>query len=279
MNHNVSIYIHPDTERKLTNYRNSPSQGILLTGPKGVGLGTIAKDLAKKDIIALIEPTIPKKEIVDAETGTISIEAIRRLYDQTRGKQSRNQFVVIDNAERMSHGAQGALLKLLEEPSQRIHFILTSHSPELLLPTIHSRLQVIPVQPLTRDQSASILNELDLQDQTKRTQLQYIADGLPAEMQRLLSNQEYFASQSKIMTDVKTLITGSAYQKLLVINRYHKDKSLTLALLDKTMLVLKRSVASNPTSDTIKQLNSVLGIREKISANRNARLQLMLFVL
>lgn len=51
--------------------------------------------------------------------------------------------VIIENAERMNQEAQNCFLKTLEEPKGKTVIILVSSKPEMLLPTIFSRCQVI----------------------------------------------------------------------------------------------------------------------------------------
>jgi len=49
------------------------------------------------------------------------------------------KVIVICHAHLLNVSSQNALLKILEEPPENIHFILTSAKPHLLLPTIKSR--------------------------------------------------------------------------------------------------------------------------------------------
>ena len=152
-------------------------QSVLLTGEKGTGLLTLATEIAGKHIAALLQPHNTKKE-VDAENGTISIETIRQLYDQTKTKSTSRSVVIIDDADRMSRGAQAAFLKLLEEPTSSTHFILTSHNPQGLVNTIHSRVQHLHIRLLTSQQTHDFIKNLNIPDNKKRQQIEFIAAGL-----------------------------------------------------------------------------------------------------
>lgn len=55
--------------------------------------------------------------------------------------------VVVYLPEKMNAAAANKLLKSLEEPSERTLFVLISHAPEKLLPTIRSRCQLFRVRP------------------------------------------------------------------------------------------------------------------------------------
>lgn len=273
----TKIILHPKTEKKLATFKAQLPHAVLLSGEAGVGLATIARELAGKELATFIEP-MDSKEHITHETGTISVVVIRRLYEQTRTKSTKRHIFIIDDADRMSLGAQAAFLKLLEEPAENVHFILTSHSPRVLLPTIRSRVQTIVVEPITTAQTKLFLDMLRTPDPKIRVQLEYLAAGLPAELTRLTSNDGYFKERADIMADTRTFLTGSVYQRLLIIHAYHQNRAKTLQLLDSALVVTKRSLSAKPQASLIAQLDKLLSTREKIEANYNARLQLMAFV-
>lgn len=55
---------------------------------------------------------------------------------------ARAKIVIIDGADNMGEGSRNALLKVLEEPPERVFFILTSSGKEGIIPTILSRLRL-----------------------------------------------------------------------------------------------------------------------------------------
>ena len=61
----------------------------------------------------------------------------------TRPTMGSNRVVIIDPADDMEAGAANALLKSLEEPPQGTYFVLISHRPAKLLPTIRSRCRTV----------------------------------------------------------------------------------------------------------------------------------------
>jgi DNA polymerase III subunit delta' len=271
------ITVHPVSQRRLDSLRADLPQSLLLTGERGVGLLTIAQELAVKQLSLVLQPKNAKGE-VDDQNGTISVETIRQLYDQTRTKHTSRQIVIIDNADRLSAGAQGAFLKLLEEPNPSVYFILTSHAPDRLLPTIRSRVQQTVLHPITPQQTTEFLSQLGITDTTKQAQLHFIAEGLPAEIMRLVANPDYFQNRAKIMTDARQMLQAEAYDQLLTIQNY-SDRSTALQLVDSMLLIARRSLSSNPQPRLVKQLEKLLDIRACIEANHNVRLQLARCVL
>jgi DNA polymerase III subunit delta' len=274
----MNSILHPLSENHIIKIINDLPQSLLLNGEKGVGLLTIAKEIAGKNTSSIIEPKNTKGE-VDSENGTISIEVIRELYVQTRSKSTKKQIVIIDNAEQMSRGAQAAFLKLLEEPNAHTHFILTSHNPDLLVATIRSRLQRLYIQPLTKTQTEKYIHDLKIDDATKQKQLEFIAPGLPAELTRLALDTVYFAKQAEIMKDAREFISATTYQKLVLINKYSSNRPYTLQFLDSIILLARRVISTKPQSSLIIELERILEVKERIEANQNIRLQLGAVVL
>jgi DNA polymerase-3 subunit delta' len=78
-----------------------------------------------------------KDEKIDIEKGVISVEIMRRLYDETRTKTEGERIIIIDYAERMTTQAQNAFLKLLEEPGDDVYFILVSNTTSKLAADNH----------------------------------------------------------------------------------------------------------------------------------------------
>lgn len=274
----MNLTLHPHSDQLVQRLIEHLPQSLLLSGDSGVGLASISKLIAGRNLAAVIEPT-DAKEKIDHARGTISIEVIRRLYEQTRSRQTARQVIVIDDADRMSHGAQNAFLKLLEEPNENIHFILTSHRPKRLLPTIRSRTQEVNVLPITDEQTASFLAGLKVADAKKQAQLSFIASGLPAKLTRLVEDDEYFAHEAKAMTDARTFIQGTSFEKLVVANEYAASRDKTIQLLDSALMIVRRSVSAHAEPRLIQQLDRLLAAREAIDANHHIKLQLTQVVL
>ena len=269
----MSLFIHPATKKRLDILSRQLPQSVLLTGELGVGLLTLARTLAGEQLISLLRPKGANGE-VDTQSGTISVEMIRGLYEQARSKHTTRQVIIIDNADRMSLGAQAAFLKLLEEPGSKIHFILTSHTPEKLLATVRSRTQQTQVSALTPAQTKDLLKQLKVVDTTKQAQLSFIAEGLPAEITRLTNSDEYFKQRAKIMTDARRILQAEAYDRLLLMQEYQSDRSKTLQLIDAVLLIARRSLSEKPQASLVQQIERLLDIQTNIHANHNIRLQL-----
>lgn len=73
------------------------------------------------------------------EKASITIEQVREMIRRVELRQTNDVYIVIRPAEKLSQEAANAFLKNLEEPGEKVHFILVTSAPGLLLPTILSR--------------------------------------------------------------------------------------------------------------------------------------------
>ncbi len=72
------------------------------------------------------------------------------------------RVVLIDCADEMNVQAANALLKMLEEPPERTTFLLISHKPAQLLPTIRSRCRDLRLSPLGAEDMALALAQAEV---------------------------------------------------------------------------------------------------------------------
>jgi DNA polymerase-3 subunit delta' len=266
------ILINQGTKKIIDSLCHRLPQSLLLFGEPGVGLSVISKYITDcfdtKPTIILPE----KDDKIDLEKGIVSVDIMRRLYSDTKTVASKKRFIVIDYAERMTHQAQNAFLKLLEEPGRNTHFILLSHSTANILPTIMSRVEKVNIKPISTKQSNELLDKLGVDDKTKRAQLLYIASGLPAELTRLSSDKQYFESRVIIIRDAREILSGKPYQKLLTIQRYKDSRASALILLTDMAHILRLSISSGQSHETINKIDTILKVYQQIESNCNIRL-------
>lgn len=92
---------------------------------------------------------------------SIRIGQIRAIQQRltTRPTLGERRAVVIDPADDLEPPAANALLKSLEEPPEGTIFLLVSHSPAQLLPTIRSRCRALRFPALGDEEMARFLTE------------------------------------------------------------------------------------------------------------------------
>ncbi|MBF9141410.1 DNA polymerase III subunit [Hymenobacter properus] len=91
--------------------------------------------------------------------------------------EARFKIVIIWLPELMHPAAANAVLKLLEEPPPATIFLLVSHAPEQLLPTIISRVQPVVVRPFSEDDITDFLRDAYQVPEAKARQVAQLAEG------------------------------------------------------------------------------------------------------
>ena len=171
----------------LDSYRSGRAHHAwLITGPQGIGKATLAWKIARfllatspddggmfapqppdtldipsdhptaRRLRALSEPGLYllRRGLNDKETAVtqdILVKEVRLMteyFHKSLGDGGR-RVCIIDAADDLNPNAANALLKLLEEPPTGVTFLLLSHAPFRLLPTIRSRCRELRLTPLT----------------------------------------------------------------------------------------------------------------------------------
>ena len=95
----------------------------------------------------------------------ITIEQVQQMLERLTVRQTVDTYVVIRPAELLNIEAANALLKSLEEPSDRVHFVLITDKPSLIIPTIMSR---AAVYFLRVSEGGGVAAEAKIKDLAKR---------------------------------------------------------------------------------------------------------------
>ena len=180
----------------------------LLTGPQGVGKASFARAAALRLLADEAGPPVSAQGLETPPDHRIAklweagshpdVMILERLYrektkdfarsisvDQVRGLSrlfatapsfSPWRVVIVDAADDMERPGANALLKLLEEPPSNSLFLLVSHAPARLLPTIRSRCRVLRFDPLGEADMASALRDA-LPEAQEREIAELIATG------------------------------------------------------------------------------------------------------
>ena len=268
-----SLVYNPRTEQRLAQLAQQPPQSLLLVGAPGLGLMTAARQVASRTTLILRPHASQGHD--DQQRGTIRVDDIRSLHTLTQGKATARQFVIIDDADRMTPAAQNAFLKLLEEPPHALRLILTSHQPQRLLATIRSRVQTVRIIPPQQAQTTAQLGQLGIIDPTRRAQLQFIAQQQPATIARLAANSEEFRTIALAMTDARQYITGATRQRIVIGQRYSHDRARALLLLECVLHIIWHTLRTQPSRQLLAQAEHIARAHERITANASVRIQLL----
>lgn len=185
-----------DAERALFEafMSNRLHHAWLLTGSQGIGKATLAYRFAKfvqhydnperaeafratgldvpddsgalHQIEAQSHPGLlilhkPYDEKTKKFKSVIPVDEVRRLtpfFGMSSGG-GGYRICIVDSVDDMNASSANALLKMLEEPPQRSLFMLISHQPGRLLPTVRSRCRTLALKPLSQTSIEEILGQ------------------------------------------------------------------------------------------------------------------------
>jgi DNA polymerase-3 subunit gamma/tau len=160
------------------------AHAYIFSGARGVGKTTAARILAKA--LNCVKGPTPEpcgecdscKEIaagssldvieIDAASNR-GIDQIRELREMVRyaPAASRSKVVILDEAHMLTGEASNALLKTLEEPPDRVIFVMATTQPEDLVDTIRSRSQHFHFRALTFAEITKRLEEIAQKEELK----------------------------------------------------------------------------------------------------------------
>lgn len=110
---------------------------------------------ASRQVVALSHPNLAvlrRAPATDkkAASSTIPVEAVRRALGMfgSTAADGGYRVCIVDSAEDLTISSANALLKVIEEPPPRSLFLIVSHAPQRVLPTIRSRCRRLLLRPL-----------------------------------------------------------------------------------------------------------------------------------
>lgn len=91
----------------------------------------------------------------------ITVDEVRKLrsFLQLSAADGGHRVVIVDAADEMNTQAANAILKMLEEPPPGVTFLLVSHQPSRLLPTIRSRCRVLKLSTLSPEDLSEAMRQ------------------------------------------------------------------------------------------------------------------------
>lgn len=170
----------------------------------------------------------------ESASDSIKIDDIRQLqtYSQTKGHGVK--VMVLDNADTLTLGAANALLKTLEEPRDGIFLILISDHPSRLLPTIKSRLQMLPLTHI--DQASALAYLVKRMDLETAKMLLDLSDGAVLQAQSL-QEQNWF-QQRALWLKTFSALQRRTRQPIAASEYWQKTVSLSDFIILSRMMLL-----------------------------------------
>jgi DNA polymerase-3 subunit delta' len=289
------------------------SHAYLFSGPEGLGQEKVLHDLVRSlsCSVNILKPCgecpgcrsfaggrHPDLHLVFPDGGSIKLDQIRSLQHvlSLHPYLGSYRVCIVHGAEAMTIQAANSFLKMLEEPGDRVVFILLCRSAESLPKTIVSRCQVLPFRPIP----AGILQDRLLEEGVPPDRARAaasLAEGRPGEAERLLQDENW-AERERIIEELSSFPQVGGIRVLALAEEWSKDREKADLMLDmallwyRDLLVLATterkdlvincdhlpelvSQAQRYTSgELIQALEIIEGCRPKLAGNVNLRLLL-----
>jgi DNA polymerase III subunit gamma/tau len=240
---------------------NRVAHAYIFSGARGVGKTTAARILAKA-LNCVKGPTAEPcgecdscKEIaagtsldvieIDAASNR-GIDQIRELREMVRyaPAAARSKVVILDEAHMLTGEASNALLKTLEEPPDRVIFVMATTEPENLVDTIRSRSQHFHFRALTFAEITGRLQEIAEKENLKAEPgalavIARMAEGSLRDALSLLEQARAYCGDAIADKDVRELLgvvpddaleelvdaiaAGSADRALALVHTFQKE--------------------------------------------------------
>ena len=238
-----------DQITKLYDKKKMPTK-ILLSGKKGLGKSTLAYHIINyilstseefnydslnfiinknnRSFKLLQNNSHPNFYLIDVlnDKKNIDVSQIREMITYTNKSTFNNmaRFILIDNVENLNKNSINALLKIIEEPNDKIFFILINNSEKNILPTLKSRCLTFKIN-FTFNESVNVSNQIldeNILDLINYDLINYY--NTPGEIINLIN----FSKDKNV--DLKNL-TLSNFLNLLIDNGYYKKNKIVKMLL------------------------------------------------
>ncbi|HSX02549.1 MAG TPA: AAA family ATPase [Candidatus Saccharimonadia bacterium] len=288
----MRLLLHHVTERQLATATETTAGSYVFHGPRGVGKATAARELARRlncrgdeggdcaHCRQFEAGAYPDFIWVQPEgRASVTIEQVRQLghsLTMTPYYAEGKRLVVIDRAEALTVEAQNALLKLIEEPPPRTHFVLVAEQLGALLPTMCSRLVPIYFAPLPAATIAELLESQEGLRPVEATRLAALAAGAPGQARRLATDPAAAAVLSQLDEAAVMALSASLFDRLVLARRLADAKAelpLLAGRLQQSVLGGLRQGSELPAL-AASRLGALERFRRGLTANVGARVAL-----
>ena len=267
--------------KRIIQSKNIP-HALLFSGPEKVGKRLVALEFIKTIFCpnrcgecyacrTIDSGNFPDLAILSPEEGNLEIDQVRDLQNRLSLKSYNNYLKVgvINDAHLMRKDAQNALLKTLEEPKGDTLLILVTSYPEMLLPTIRSRLQQVKFSVLGRGEIEEHLISLGA-DAEKAKEVAMISSGQIGKAVDFLADPEKLKFFNDTIKDISSLCHSEMYTRFNYAKEFKEDQGRIVEVMDiwerffrREMLLKVFGGKGSLNNYTLKRLKEVIDELEK----------------
>lgn len=187
--------------------------------------------------------------------------------------------IILTQVETMHKETANAFLKILEEPNDRVMFILTTEHYNALLPTITSRCHHIPLSPLKEEEIKKGLIEMDGMEEKEAAFIARISGGNYS-ITRFYNAEQLREDREAVVHFLRMCYSGDAIELNKIIQNWQNSHSIE-GLISVTNLIetyLRDLIVFRATQNPqlITNSDQIESIRNFVSALKKAKLEEMI---
>src|SRR6266480_968867 len=299
----------------------------LFTGPENIGKALLAQRFAQTllrigGIDAHVAPQNPCNACLSCrkvmhnnhpdvhyisrppEKQFILIEQVRALQADAARKtlEGRRNIFIIEGMHEMNVQAANCLLKTLEEPEPDVVLLLTAPDPGVLLPTILSRVQQVPLQLLTTKQIKSALEDRWHVEPDEASLIAALAAGRMGWAVQAVEDEDMLAERQAQLETLAKLSTAGKVQRFDVAQRLSAESDKLHGILELWLLwwrdmvlaanncldlivnidmqgIIQNQAAKVGAVESQRMVRAILGTMDALDQNVNARVALEVLML
>ncbi|MBQ4544542.1 MAG: DNA polymerase III subunit delta' [Oscillospiraceae bacterium] len=233
--------------------RHSFPHALLIYGERGIGKKTLA-DIVARALVCTGDDvpcgscnscykakngTHPDIIRLGGDNDTVKVDEIRALKRDAllRPNDGERKVYIINHAEAMTHQAQDAFLKILEEPPLFTFFIILCYNLSDLLPTIISRTAPVTLSPLSdADMGRVIAEKLPELSSDKRDELIKTSGGVCSFLIEE-KNHEFTDIAESIANALCSCDELKIFREFAVLEK--RDRDTLLGVIDELTVIIR----------------------------------------
>jgi DNA polymerase-3 subunit delta' len=241
---------------KLAKGKNIP-HALLFSGVEKIGKKKVALEFIKSIFCSkakgfcgecyscrtIDSSNFPDLSIIEPKDRNIEIEEVRDLQNRLSFKSYNNSLKVgiINDAHLLRKDAQNALLKTLEEPKGDTVLILITSYPQILLPTIRSRLEEVKFGVISRSEIEDYLVSLGA-DTEKAREIALISSGQIGKAIEFFKDEEKMGLFNKAVKDIISLVNSEMYKRFDFAKEFKENQDEIVDVLDIWERFMRREI-------------------------------------
>lgn len=214
----------------------SLSHAHLIVGVDGIGKSKLARIFALQILGGL--DTRQYVDIINysPKKASFGVDEVRELITEVNKKpfEGNKKVIIIHEGNKLTIQAQNALLKTIEEPPSGVFIIMLCESLELVLDTIKSRCQIYKLTPLTKDEIAEYVKNINSNAiETEIIASLAYSEGVPGRAERFLTDNSLKNLRELLLDVLGEANNGAAdvllkQENLLLAYKENKDEILNI---------------------------------------------------